>query len=113
MTPTAPQGLVDLSELRAKAEACLKAKGDNARWEALDALEAAANPATVLALLDRITALEEQARADGEALRRADEALAQFTAFEDDCRYIMGNTNFEIVKHCRDLTRARLSARGE
>jgi hypothetical protein len=33
-----------------------------------------------------------------EALRAADEALAQVTAFEEDARYIMGNTNFNIVK---------------
>lgn len=32
------------------------------------------------------------------ALKAADEALAQVTAFEDDARYIMGNTNFGIVQ---------------
>ena len=55
--------------------------------------------------------LREQARLDGEALKAADVALANVTAFEDDARYIMGNTNFEITKHCRDEIKARLEAR--
>lgn len=44
-----------------------------------------------------------------EALRAADEALAQVTAFEDDARYIMGNTNFEIVKLRRQEVRAAIA----
>lgn len=44
-----------------------------------------------------------------EALEAADEALAQFTAFEDDARYIMGNTNFAIVQERRKQIRAALS----
>lgn len=45
-----------------------------------------------------------------EALKAADEALAQFTAFEDDARYIMGNTNFAIVQQRREQVRAALAA---
>lgn len=49
-----------------------------------------------------------------ETLRAADEALAQVTAFEDDARYIMGNTNFAIVQQRREQIRAALArARGE
>lgn len=55
--------------------------------------------------------LIEQARLDGEALKAADVALANVTAFEDDARYIMGNTNFEITRHCRDEIKSRLEAR--
>lgn len=44
-----------------------------------------------------------------EALIAADEALAQFTAFETDAREIMGNTNFEIVKQRREQVRAAIS----
>ena len=62
-------------------------------------------------ILSRLASQEETIRADGEALKQADVALANVTAFEDDARYIMGNTNFEITKHCRDEIRARLSAR--
>jgi hypothetical protein len=40
-----------------------------------------------------------------DALRAADEALAQITAFEDDARHIMGNTNFKIVKLRRQEVR--------
>jgi hypothetical protein len=47
-----------------------------------------------------------------EALKAADEALAQFTAFEDDARYIMGNTNFEVVKQRRAQVKAALSKAG-
>lgn len=45
-----------------------------------------------------------------EALKAADEALTQFAAFEDDARYIMGNTNFEIVKQRRTQVRQALAA---
>ena len=44
------------------------------------------------------------------ALRSADHALACVTAFEADAREIMGNTNFEIVKHIREKVRAALPA---
>ena len=44
-----------------------------------------------------------------EALKSSDRALANVTAFEDDARYIMGNTNFEIVKHEREQVRALLA----
>lgn len=43
------------------------------------------------------------------ALKIADHALAQFTAFELDCREIMGNTNFAIVQHNREQVRAAIS----
>lgn len=42
------------------------------------------------------------------ALKAADGALAQFTAFEEDARYIMGSTNFEIVKLRREQIRIAL-----
>jgi len=41
-----------------------------------------------------------------EALQAANEGLACTTAFEDDARYIMGNSNFEIVKARREQVRA-------
>lgn len=44
-----------------------------------------------------------------EALKVAEKALAQITAFESDARYIMGNTNFEIVKLRRAQIQAALS----
>lgn len=44
-----------------------------------------------------------------EALKAADEALAQFTAFEDDARHIMGNTNFAIVQQRREQVRAAIA----
>lgn len=43
-----------------------------------------------------------------EALKAADEALAQVTAFEDDARHIMGNTNFAIVQQRRNQVRAAI-----
>lgn len=43
------------------------------------------------------------------ALKAADEALAQVTAFEDDARYIMGNTNYEIVAMRRALVKAAIA----
>jgi serine/threonine protein phosphatase PrpC len=43
-----------------------------------------------------------------EALKAADQALTQFIAFEEDARYIMGNTNFEIVQRCRGQVRAAI-----
>lgn len=45
-----------------------------------------------------------------EALKAANEALTQFTAFELDAREIMGNTNFEIVKLRQKQIRAFLAA---
>lgn len=47
-----------------------------------------------------------------EALRAADEALTQFAAFEEDARYIMGNTNFNIVQERRAQVRAFLQSQG-
>lgn len=55
--------MTDLDKLEALAKAALKAKGDNARWEALDALESAANPATILDLI-------ASARRDAEEIER-------------------------------------------
>lgn len=43
------------------------------------------------------------------ALQSADHALAQVTAFECDAREIMGNTNFEIVKHERERVKAAIA----
>ncbi|MBP7704154.1 MAG: hypothetical protein KA105_02575 [Caulobacter sp.] len=43
------------------------------------------------------------------ALAAADKALAQVTAFEDDARYIMGHTNFNIVVDRHKQVRAGLS----
>lgn len=43
------------------------------------------------------------------ALEAADDALAQVTAFEQDAREIMGNTNFEICKKRRDEVRQALA----
>jgi len=43
------------------------------------------------------------------ALDAADEALAQFTAFEADARAIMGNTNFNIVQLRRAEVRAAIA----
>ena len=60
----------DLDKLEALAKAALKAKGDNARWEALDALESAANPATILDLI-------ASARRDAEEIERLRAALAE------------------------------------
>ena len=45
-------------------------------------------------------------------LKLADSALACVTAFEDDARYIMGVTNFEIVRHARDQIRSALNEGG-
>ena len=56
--------MTDLDKLEALAKAALKAKGDNARWEALDALESAANPAAILDLI-------ASARRDAEEIARA------------------------------------------
>lgn len=48
------------------------------------------------------------------ALKSAEHALTQFTAFELDCREIMGNTNFAIVQNERENVRAAISrATGE
>lgn len=55
---------------------------------------------------DRIAQLEA-------ALREADEALTQFVAFEDDCRYIMGNTNYFLMKACYTKVRAALGGENE
>ena len=66
-----------------------------------------ATPARILSLLDSHAALLE-------ALQAANEALASITAFEDDARYIMGNTNFELVKLRREQVKAAIqSATGE
>lgn len=62
--------MTDLDKLEALAKAALKAKGDNARWEALDALEAAANPATILDLI-------ASARRDAEEIERLRAAVDQ------------------------------------
>lgn len=75
------------------------------------ALSVRLSPWRVRLILSRLAVLEEERRLDGESLKQADVALANVTAFEDDARYIMGNTNFEITKHCRDEIRARLQAR--
>lgn len=48
-----------------------------------------------------------------EALELADGALALVTAFEDDARYIMGNTNFTICRLRREQVRAALPKGGE
>lgn len=63
----------DLDKLEALAKAALKAKGDNARWEALDALESAANPVTILDLI-------ASARRDAEEIERLMAALKPFHA---------------------------------
>lgn len=109
---------LDLADLRAKAEAALKAKGDNARWEALDALEAAADPATIIALLDSLTSLEEQVRADGEALGFYAREWLTRPLHCTGAATVYGFVN-QIVPP-KDLAadrgakaRARLSARGE
>lgn len=44
-----------------------------------------------------------------DALQAANEALASITAFEDDARYIMGNTNFELVKLRREQVQAAIA----
>lgn len=66
--------------------------------------------------IERLTAevesLKKSSDMDKAALKAADIALANTTAFEDDARYIMGNTNFEITKHCHNEIRARLAAIG-
>lgn len=56
---TTPSKL-DEARLRELAVRCQKAKRDNARWEALDALENACTPATILALLDALSAERER-----------------------------------------------------
>jgi hypothetical protein len=65
------------------------------------------------ALVAAIDAASERQAAEIErlrgALKSADHALAQVTAFECDAREIMGNTNFEIVKHERERVRAALT----
>lgn len=53
---------LDEARLRELAVRCQKAKRDNARWEALDALENACTPDTILALLDALSA--ERKRGD-------------------------------------------------
>ena len=45
---------IDLDALEKLADRCMKAKGYTARWEALDAFEAAANPATMKALISEL-----------------------------------------------------------
>jgi hypothetical protein len=57
-------------------------------------------------------AIQERDREVIEALDAADCALAQFTAFEEDARYIMGNTNYEIVKRCHERIKAILAKAG-
>lgn len=44
-----------------------------------------------------------------DACRAADAALANVTAFEDDARAIMGNTNFAIVLERRAFVRAAIA----
>lgn len=44
-----------------------------------------------------------------DALRAADEALVQFTAFESDARAIMGNTNFALVLLRQTQVRAAIA----
>lgn len=66
-------------------------------FEALDAAMMAVRPA------DALTAELL------EALKAAEHALTQFTAFELDCREIMGNTNFAIVQHNREQVRAAIA----
>lgn len=46
--------VIDLDALEKLADRCMKAKGYTARWEALDAFEAAANPATIKALISEL-----------------------------------------------------------
>ena len=70
-------------------------------FEALDAAMMAVRPA------DALTA-ELLA-----ALKSADHALAQVTAFERDAREIMGNTNFEIVKCERERVQAAIAKAAE
>lgn len=44
-----------------------------------------------------------------EALRVADGGLANVTAFEEDARYIMGNTNFVITREARNIVKAAIA----
>ena len=78
-----------------------------------EALDRANAPMTeggrFLTLVERMAALALLQRDMLAALKAADEALAQFTAFEDDARYIMGNTNFAIVKERREQVKALIA----
>lgn len=60
-------------------------------------------------LLSRAQAAEAKLGEAVKALTAADEALAQFTAFEADAREIMGNTNFAIVQQRREQVQTFLS----
>ena len=76
---------IDLDKLEALAKAALKAKGDNARWEALDALEAAANPATIL---DLIASAREAAGEIEEARRLLGDLVVSIEAAKYDVDWL-------------------------
>lgn len=60
------------------------------------------------------TPARAEAQVDGAEMTRllklADSALANVTAFEDDARYIMGNTNYAITENARSEIRSFLLA---
>lgn len=58
----------------------------------------------------RAIAAEAERDALREGLAKANLALTQFVAFEEDARYIMGPTNFKIVQSCHADIRALLSS---
>ena len=62
----------------------------------------------------RCSCQEAEAQVDGAEMTRllklADSALANVTAFEDDARYIMGNTNYAITENARSEIRSFLLA---
>lgn len=60
---------------------------------------------------DTIESLQAELERAVAMVTGADKALANVTAFESDARYIMGNTNFEIVQQWRDQARSFIASR--
>lgn len=102
-----PEGLVKLREIAQESADYrdrIRAQGFEPGPDAvLGRFEISFTPEVCLSLLADRARMEK-------ALRAADEALTQFAAFEDDARYIMGNTNFEIVQLRRTEVRQALGA---
>lgn len=118
-TPTAPQGLVDLSDLRAARMSAERVKllGEALSFYAknggtvVSQNDAAMAAEDIAVILDRITALEEQARADGEAGRALDNALIDMRdAFVRDGVY-SGAKGAAIKSMNRAITAWRARAR--
>lgn len=103
-----------IAELEGELKDALREVGKHARkaGEAIGRLEMSEAAGIVDGWRERAESAQALADRYEKALRGADEALAQITAFEADAREIMGNTNFEIVKLRREEVRQALSSQG-